>query len=249
MSMVFLSFQVLVREDQFQPWNVSESTAQISPCGRGFLGVSVENSNQYTLGNVSDRSGYHVLRRPPRNLLGLLWKPAVSVLNVASDQFGLWNVSGSPLSVFLLPNTSEVPKITSAKATRAPSDGASILTEVASVPDAEVGGIFTSHHNDNEARVFTTWPGKDDKAVLLVATFKNGKAHLWATRAVKTGTSLVFLPGCIEGKSPTVSRSCAEHDFRSTILALYAAGNSRSNEHRNAPAGTGPSTPSTETGE
>lgn len=237
---------MLKRADKFHPWSVLKSTVQ---SGRGFAQARVAHAHQYTLGSIYNQLGYHVVRRRQFKLRGMLRDSAVSVLNVASDQFGVWNVSGYPLSVFLvLPNTSELHNTTVEKAKRAPLDGAGMPRELDLVQRQGFGAVLTSNLGHKAADVYSAWPAKDHEAALLVATFKNGTAHLWTTRSVKRGTCLVLLPGCVKGNNPTAFRSCAEHDFQATILALHAAGNSRLDERRDAPDSTSPSTPSMETG-
>ena len=211
---------MLKREDAYQPWSVLESNEQVPLSGRGFFQARIEHAYQFTLGSIYNRSGYHVLPRRQFNLVGPLRDPAVNVMSVATDQFGVWNVSGYPLSVFLvLRNTSALPNVTSERVQRAPIDGSCMPTELGLVQPARFGAVLTSNLGHKEADVYTE---KDNEAVLLVATFNNGTARLWATPSVERGTCLVLLPECIEDKSPTASQRCAENTFQSTILALYA---------------------------
>eukprot|EP00903_Cladosiphon_okamuranus_P021649 g19903.t1 len=185
------AYKVLKREDKFHPWSVLQSTERLLHPGRGRVQATVEHAYQYTLANIYDRSGYHVFRRRHFNLLGVLRNPADSVLKVANNQFGLWNVSGYPLSIFLvLPNTSALPNTTPDKAQRAPIDGAGMPRELGLVQRRESGGswaVLTSNLGYKAANVYTAWSGKDKEAVLLVATFKDGTAHLWTTRTVQRG--------------------------------------------------------------
>lgn len=67
--------------------------------------------------------------------------------------------------------------------------------------------VLTSNLDDSEAEVLTAWPGTDDVAVLLVATFKDEKLQtFWPRFRRKGGTFQVFLPGCTEGNDPMASR-------------------------------------------
>lgn len=226
--------------------------------GRGFLQARIEHFTQFTLADVSTTSGYHVLRRRRFNLKGLFHQPSGDVLRVARDQFGLWNVSGYkyPIRVFLLQHTWKQSAIKSARAQAAPSfGGASVSGGVGFqrvfefMKGLAFGTVLTSTLADNESDAHTAWPGSDKVAVFLIATYEEGEALLWATRLEKRGSCLVFNPGCIAGKPPMLSRSCAEGDVQSTILALYVTGNPQSKERQTSPVHTGVATPATETGE
>lgn len=228
---------MIVREDKLHPWSVLESTEKVLFTGRGFRQAPVKHAFHYALGSIYNRSGYHVFRRRQFNRSGLLRGPAASVLNVANDQFGLWNVSGYPLSVVLiLPNTSAIPKSTPSNASNAPFDGAGVQTAFSSAQRPGLGSVLISKLDDKATEVYTEVyterSERDDEGVILVTTFERGQAHLWDSRPAKRGACLVFLRECLEGKSPKASRTCAEHDFRSTILALHAAGNVRSKKQR-----------------